>query len=592
MLPSNFTPLRVLAAWGLRVLGGEGSGNHGHSGRPGEVGGSYPKGSGKGGTWTPEDRKQITPEHIQRRMQEIAAMSKDTRENTEFLGPIDRPAAILLEANELIPMKDGAWRGTSNTMYLGEESDALVNVAGKPYLASKEEDPNNEDETVWSFRAPEAYESVERFESSTDDKASAVVEFRAHLQSMKALGSTSSGNFGHAGRPGQRGGSAKGDGSAPVTEPAQPVTPTEARLALDKGDDVSFMRFVDDWSKRAGESRAGLVEADKKASIAARSAHDVKMELDILHTKLIRPDAGIPEYDQARLARGMKLMGVKELPTDPSERKALADKTLDALHIAEERQGRAAFESKKAEDALFQVNSDVKNELHSAILMPIDEVRYLRQAGLPSSSSISPASSLLTDPNAHRWSSYSKERNQWISRVQEWVDRAIGGGSFETATIQGKAGNRSHYLRAGSIVKLSTIAAQSALVHEMGHHLENSVPLLHTEMKRFLDARTNGEPAVALSKLLPGHGYTTGEVTRKDAFVDPYVGKIYPYPATEILSMGMQELFKDPLKFFQSDPEHFQVTLRGLSLARQYNTTKWVEKQARDANARAHGLLP
>jgi len=40
-----------------------------------------------------------------------------------------------------------------------------------------------------------------------------------------------------------------------------------------------------------------------------------------------------------------------------------------------------------------------------------------------------------------------------------------------------------------------------------------------------------------------------------------YVGKDYKYKATEALSMGLQKVFEDPLRFAKLDPEYFKFVL-------------------------------
>lgn len=73
----------------------------------------------------------------------------------------------------------------------------------------------------------------------------------------------------------------------------------------------------------------------------------------------------------------------------------------------------------------------------------------------------------------------------------------------------------------------------NALAHELGHHFENSNPLLYTVARRFLEMRTDGED---LQELYPG------EYTKPDKFADPYMGKQYVMGETEITSCLVQKL--------------------------------------------------
>ena len=58
-------------------------------------------------------------------------------------------------------------------------------------------------------------------------------------------------------------------------------------------------------------------------------------------------------------------------------------------------------------------------------------------------------------------------------------------------------------------------------------------------------------------------GYDETEIGRDDDFGKAfgkqdafYVGKHYADGSTEIISMGLEKLYKDPVKFAQDDPEY------------------------------------
>ena len=64
-----------------------------------------------------------------------------------------------------------------------------------------------------------------------------------------------------------------------------------------------------------------------------------------------------------------------------------------------------------------------------------------------------------------------------------------------------------------------------------------------------------------------GDGYDKREKGKRDKFIVPYMGKIYSQGATEIVSMGMEFLFADPVKLAKEDPEYFDFMidlLRGI----------------------------
>lgn len=104
-------------------------------------------------------------------------------------------------------------------------------------------------------------------------------------------------------------------------------------------------------------------------------------------------------------------------------------------------------------------------------------------------------------------------------------------------------------------------------VHEIGHHIEKEKPGLRLKAHEFLAYRCGTEPFVQLNKVAGG-GYSPYEVGRKDNFDNVfdrganayYVGKRYGGTtdfATEVISMGMEQLSRDPIKFAERDPEYF-----------------------------------
>jgi hypothetical protein len=137
----------------LEVLAGEGNPNRGEGGRytsGGDAGGKadkkmvYPKGSGPNGSWTPEDRKKVTIEHISSRVKEIQAMDPDERDNMEFRGAVDHPAYLEYEAAKLLPKPVDKLKkvNTNNSFALWQDAEYIANVEGKFFAVSKEQDPD------------------------------------------------------------------------------------------------------------------------------------------------------------------------------------------------------------------------------------------------------------------------------------------------------------------------------------------------------------------------------------------------------------------------------------------------------------------
>lgn len=143
-------------------------------------------------------------------------------------------------------------------------------------------------------------------------------------------------------------------------------------------------------------------------------------------------------------------------------------------------------------------------------------------------------------------------------------------------TSDGRASATRSDISVGSDVQASTVA------HEMSHVLElQNDDLLSLNVVPFLLKRVGtNERSVRLSEAMKDNAYDAREVCFEDDFKVKYTGKIYSYItsqftlasaavgvdigqfvdgiiATEVLSMGMQQMFEDPVKFAEEDPDFF-----------------------------------
>lgn len=125
---------------------------------------------------------------------------------------------------------------------------------------------------------------------------------------------------------------------------------------------------------------------------------------------------------------------------------------------------------------------------------------------------------------------------------------------------------------------------QASAVHEFGHYLEHTSPEITKIMSDFLDRRTQGEKLRHLAEDMPNQGFRKDELYLEGGFIHKYVGKQYirggvdaftgnPIPGqstermtstTEVFSMGLENLFKDPVNFLQKDPDHFAAMIAAL----------------------------
>lgn len=141
------------------------------------------------------------------------------------------------------------------------------------------------------------------------------------------------------------------------------------------------------------------------------------------------------------------------------------------------------------------------------------------------------------------------------------------GPSLYFATYKDGKDERAHYRSStgeinwqGGEDKTSILTA----IHEIAHGIEHNDPGILAAVLEFRKYRVKDEPPTNLQQKY-GNSYESYEEGYKDqfdlAFGDErsgyYTGKIYDGGrATEILSMGVELLFKDPLGFAARDPEY------------------------------------
>ena len=120
-------------------------------------------------------------------------------------------------------------------------------------------------------------------------------------------------------------------------------------------------------------------------------------------------------------------------------------------------------------------------------------------------------------------------------------------------------GTRAGYLE--PVVKISRSASLRSAIHEVGHHMENQTVKRQKRVIEFYKYRTAGCPVESMRDATGNAFYRDDEVTKKDKFVRPYIGKVYGDGSTEVISMGAEMLAENPRQFFKKDPEHAMFTI-------------------------------
>lgn len=73
-----------------------------------------------------------------------------------------------------------------------------------------------------------------------------------------------------------------------------------------------------------------------------------------------------------------------------------------------------------------------------------------------------------------------------------------------------------------------------------------------------------------MSDITGNRNYKASEMAKPDDFDSPYTGRIYKRSGdTEIISMGLEQMFNNPAKFARDDPDYFDFIFTTLENARR-----------------------
>jgi len=106
--------------------------------------------------------------------------------------------------------------------------------------------------------------------------------------------------------------------------------------------------------------------------------------------------------------------------------------------------------------------------------------------------------------------------------------------------------------------------------HEYGHLLEADDKWVQERVAEFKKARFDAARTVRMTEIDPHAGYDPSEVGNPDDLEETflgdksraaYAGKEYSDGMTEIVSMGMELLYHNPVRFAEANPEYFALIL-------------------------------
>lgn len=141
----------------------------------------------------------------------------------------------------------------------------------------------------------------------------------------------------------------------------------------------------------------------------------------------------------------------------------------------------------------------------------------------------------------------------------DWVEASINRGVLKA---QKPKSGRAYYWKDIITVMPNAERRIGTAVHELGHRMEDVVREILDSEKEFYRRRTAGESLERLRDVTGNSGYDFSELTRKDKFLEAYMGKDYGGTAFELVSMGFQYAYTDPARLLQD--EDFAEWIYGL----------------------------
>lgn len=148
-----------------------------------------------------------------------------------------------------------------------------------------------------------------------------------------------------------------------------------------------------------------------------------------------------------------------------------------------------------------------------------------------------------------------------VERAQTWLAEHTTLRASRPIPVVRLKKNARAYAREDTI-HLAPHNGTGVAIHEAAHALDHQHPSMVARAIAWRDERTVGESYQRLSVLLNDSGYKPSEVAKPDKFFHPYIGKSYGTRATEVLSMGLQRMYEDPVGFATADPGHFDLIFR------------------------------
>jgi hypothetical protein len=167
----------------------------------------------------------------------------------------------------------------------------------------------------------------------------------------------------------------------------------------------------------------------------------------------------------------------------------------------------------------------------------------------------------------------TKEQSERLSEVHDFIDGTLNFNNVPGIILRHDVdGARSFYYAPDRVINVGAMVEgtmsemnQQSYAHEYGHFIEYEKKLVE-KSREFIDYRIGDERPTSMAEV-SGIPEMEGEYGRKDNFDRAfdivgayYVGKKNE-KSTEVISMGLEKMWSDPVGFAVKDPEYFQFMI-------------------------------
>ena len=149
-------------------------------------------------------------------------------------------------------------------------------------------------------------------------------------------------------------------------------------------------------------------------------------------------------------------------------------------------------------------------------------------------------------------------KNKFAKVWEDFKKVSFGYNEGTEIAAKGYRKSRAYYDREENSINLPAGTSKYTIMHELAHSLERNNYVMKQAVE-FLERRAGDKPIISL-------GYKDRrEVYQDGGFFSNYVGKVYKGDiykgrrATEVISMGLEAMYRNPKLFYAQDKEHFEL---------------------------------